>query len=227
MSATLDTDLAPIDDFADLDSLLAGAIKAAAERKALKAKTRNPCLLSPEDRAAIEAAAELQRWQEVAAIARFVEVRCTQCGATHRQFDGWFILSTLARQPATRRFRRANSHEGLPAWNYVAQEEACNCVECLPHLPLWDPLMEGEIEALGPYALTCPGQLSLPIEPDLLEELDAEEEEAEVEAAEAIEDHPVNQRLAAPTNTFVEGSLLSMLYDQIHQTSGGSNVRID
>lgn len=149
MTATLP----PQEDFDDLDSLLAEAVEVAEARKLARKKgTRTPPAVAAIVR---EADAEMT-WTPQFAIARFVETHCS-CGASHRQFDGWFIVSQHKREPSSRRFLRSDNHHNLPAWQFTAQEDSSYCVECLEGeaLPLAviDQLLG--LEALGQAATCC------------------------------------------------------------------------
>lgn len=139
-----------LDDFDELNDLLADSLKLADARKAVKRAKANNGIVAPE-LADIAAAAEAAlRWTPQAAVARFVEEHCN-CGASHRRFDGWFILSQHRQDQSARRLVRSDSHENLPAWHYVAEEVVSECAECLDsqELPLATPDFLLGVDALG------------------------------------------------------------------------------
>ena len=161
----------------DLDSLLTDSINIAAARKAVKrapAGKADPALV-----AIAEAAEAALRWNPEAAIARFVDVQCS-CGAHSRRFDGWFILSLHRTDLTARRFARAEDHNDLPSWHYVAQETVAYCAECVSaeDLPLATPDYLIGLSALGEPANALEGQLDIIFEPQTTLIESAEELEA-------------------------------------------------
>lgn len=169
----------PSDDFDDLDALLADAVELAEARKVAKKKgTRTDPAV-----AAIVREADVQMsWEPQFAVARFVEQHCS-CGASHRRFDSWYIVSQHRREETSRRFARSPDHADLPAWQYVAEEQVENCAECLQEVALpyatIDQLMG--IEALGsPADCCCPdcAQDELELEEPEAEYLDDAEDKA-------------------------------------------------
>lgn len=153
----------PADELDDLNALLGEAVQIAAARKAVRRGATTGAKVDPAmaDLAAMAEAA--LRWTPQAAVARFVEEHCA-CGASHKRFDGWFILSQHRTDPSARRFVRAESHEDLPAWHYVALVEVTYCAECVESeaLPLATPDFLTGIDALGMPPLDAGAQLSIP-----------------------------------------------------------------
>lgn len=179
------------EDFADLDDLLADAVQVAEARKLAK---KQGTKASAEVRAIIREADAEMSWEPVYAIARFVEQHCT-CGGSHRRFDSWFIVSQHRREAGSKRFLRSDSHNGLPAWQYVAGEEVTDCAECLAEAALpfatIDQLMG--VDALGepaPCCIHCEGQSELELHdtPWLPLSEDEQAEEDWLEAEEAADD---------------------------------------
>ncbi len=139
----------------DLDSLLSEAITLADARKAVR-KSAGKRQIDPALADIVQAADAALTWLPEYTVARFAETHCT-CGASHRRFDGWFVVSQHRRDPHARRFVRSDSHHDLPAWQYTAVEEVDFCGECvsefaLPHATI-DQLTG--IDALGTPAECC------------------------------------------------------------------------
>lgn len=153
----------PVDDLDDLNALLGEAVQIAAARKAVRRGATTGAKVDPAmaDLAALAEAA--MRWTPQAAVARFVEEHCA-CGASHKRFDGWFILSHHRTDHSARRFVRADSHEDLPAWHYIALQEVAYCAECVESeaLPLATPDFLTGIDALGQPPADTEAQLSFP-----------------------------------------------------------------
>lgn len=153
----------PADELDDLNALLGEAVQIAAARKAVRRGATTGAKVDPAmaDLAAMAEAA--LRWTPQAAVARFVEEHCA-CGASHKRFDGWFILSQHRTDPSARRFARSDSHEDLPSWHYVALQEVTYCAECVESeaLPLATPDFLTGIDALGMPPLDAGAQLSIP-----------------------------------------------------------------
>lgn len=151
------------EDLDDLNALLSDAVQIAAARKAVRRGATTGAKVDPAmaDLAALAEAAI--RWTPKAAIARFVEEHCA-CGASHKRFDGWFILSHHRTDPSARRFVRSESHEDLPAWHYIALQEVAYCAECVESeaLPLATPDFLTGIDALGQPPVDGAAQLSFP-----------------------------------------------------------------
>lgn len=154
--------MSALDDLDDLDLMLETAVEAAKKRKAEREAARK-AHNSPDGDAPAWATPERPIWAETAAIARYITTSCS-CGASHRRFDSWYILSELISAPETvHRLERCEGHNDLPASTYTTQEETAYCTECLgPEGLLPTELAELEVfEPLGQPETADERQLSL------------------------------------------------------------------
>ncbi len=183
MTSDLDLDLpesADSDDLSELDDLLGESLTIAAARKAAKSGKKD---VSSDLIDIAQAADAALQWEPTTAIARFIEQHC-DCGATHTRFDSWFILSQHRRIADGRRWKRTDSHEGLPATQYTVREDVTYCADCVSNdeYPLATEENCPGISCLGEAAAQCLcpeeiDQLPLPFDEAQLDEIAAEMDE--------------------------------------------------
>ncbi len=166
----------------DLDSLLLEAVSLA-EAKKTSRKSGKP-RQDPALADIAQAAEAALVWVAEYAVAKFTETHCS-CGASHRAFDGWFVVSNHKRDPHAKRFIRSADHHDLPSWQYTSLQEVDYCTDCVSELDLPRATLELRtgIDALGTPAECCRPSYDQ-------QELSLEEQEEEdwIEAEEALDD---------------------------------------
>ena len=164
----------PTSDLDSLDDLLNEAVTIAEARKQTRRTVNGTKNVDPALLDIARAADAAMLWKPEYAVAHFVEEHCS-CGASHKRFDGWFIVSSHHREPHARRFLRTDGHQDLPTWQYITERDLEFCAECVSEfaLPLATLDLLTGIEALGTPAACCiDSDLQTTLDLDLGEQLD-------------------------------------------------------
>lgn len=78
----------------------------------------------------LKAAAEVARWAGHSAYAHIVHRYC-ECGSFQAHFQGWYLYQERD-DGKGRRLVKSDSHNDLPAWQYLTREETVWCSNCAP-----------------------------------------------------------------------------------------------
>lgn len=160
----------------DLDDLLSESLTIAAARKTARSTPKGT---DPDAEALAAQADAALTWAPSHSIAHFIIEECG-CGAAHRRFNAWYILSSHRWLPGVHRLLRSESdHQGLPTFQYTTRTATTYCADCLADddLPIFADRLEC-LEALGENDdLTDSRQLELNLWPAPIVE-DLEEEAA-------------------------------------------------
>lgn len=124
-----------LDDFSDLDSIIADAETERAAKRGIAAK-RSKLSTNLSDDERLKLTAEVRRhedtyvWQTVAAVALFHSQHCASCDHTHRFFMGWMTLQQHRTDPNCRRYCRGRAEAVETRIETHAQADVEMCADC-------------------------------------------------------------------------------------------------